>query len=76
MSPAYGRGVSKGAPVDLDFQKPQRCDNSGPNCLEVARAENGAAVIRDSKTGHRLTFTEGEWDAFVTSAKAGQYDRA
>lgn len=60
--------------MELNFEKPMKCDNSGPNCLEVARADNGAAVIRDSKTGGHLTFTGEEFTAFVESAKAGQYD--
>jgi len=59
----------------LKFEKPMRCDNSGPNCLEVARGDEGGTVIRDSKTGARLAFTDAEFTAFVESAKAGQYDR-
>jgi hypothetical protein len=53
-----------------------RCDNSGPNCVEVAVTPDGGRAVRDSKRadGPVLTFTASEWDAFVTSAKAGQYD--
>lgn len=61
----------------LKFERPVRCDNSGPNCVEVARTPDGGRAVRDSKAGTSgsvLTFTAPEWDAFVTSAKAGQYD--
>jgi hypothetical protein len=60
----------------LRFVKPMRCDNSGPNCVEVAVTPDGGRAVRDSKRpdGAMLTFTASEWDAFVTSAKTGQYD--
>jgi hypothetical protein len=59
--------------VQLDFQPPHRCDNSGPNCLEVAQ-DGGDTYIRDSKTGGVMKFDGAEFAAFVESAKAGQYD--
>ncbi len=47
------------------------------NCVEVATAADGSGVgVRDSKNpdGPKLTFTPGEWTAFVESAKTGQFD--
>jgi hypothetical protein len=46
------------------------------NCVEVA--DDGTTVsVRDSKNtdGPTLSFTPGEWDAFIGGAKAGQFDR-
>ena len=59
----------------MKFVKPNRCDNSGPNCVEVAHnAATGERVVRDSKnpTGPVLTFTGQEWSAFEESIRAGQ----
>lgn len=44
-------------------------------CVEVANTGEGIAV-RDSKdkTGPVLTFTTGEWDAFLAGAKDGEFD--
>ena len=48
------------------------------NCVEVATLPDGMIGIRDSKNpdGPVLRFTPGEWDAFVVSALAGEFDRA
>lgn len=64
--------------IDLSaaqWRRSTRCDNSGPNCVEVAFVE-GAVAVRDSKnrTGPALIFTPGEWAAFVGGAKAGEFD--
>lgn len=58
----------------LNWQKPNRCDNSGPNCVEVAHDELGQRFIRDSKdpAGPVLAFTADEWSAFERSVRAGQ----
>lgn len=50
--------------------------NGGNNCVEVAFLDQGVAV-RDSKdrTGPALMFTAAEWDAFIGSAKDGEFDR-
>lgn len=56
----------------------RKSTRSGPNtdmCVEVANTGEGIAV-RDSKdkTGPVLTFTTGEWDAFLAGAKDGEFD--
>ncbi|WP_018255769.1 DUF397 domain-containing protein [Salinispora mooreana] len=58
----------------LSRQKPMRCDNSAPNCVEVAEGENGDRHIRDTKNPDQppLRFTADEWDAFEGSIRAGQ----
>lgn len=58
----------------LHFQRPNRCDNSGPNCVEVAADQAGNRLIRDSKNpqGPVLSFTDEEWQAFEASVRAGQ----
>lgn len=33
----------------LSWKKPMRCDNSSPNCVEVASGDNGERFVRDSK---------------------------
>lgn len=45
-------------------------------CVEVATAAFGHKQIRDSKDpdGAILTFTSGEFDAFVKGIKAGEFD--
>lgn len=49
------------------------------DCVEVACTGEGdlfVAHVRDSKDpeGPKLTFTRGEWDAFVAGAQAGEFD--
>lgn len=46
-------------------------------CIEVAHLDSGAVGVRDSKnpTGPALIFTPAEWDAFVTSARKGDFGR-
>jgi hypothetical protein len=45
------------------------------NCVEVNIGQGGVAM-RDSKhpTGPVLTFTLGEWQAFLSGAKDGEFD--
>lgn len=58
----------------LNRVKPHRCDNSSPNCVEVAADELGARYVRDSKdpSGPVLAFTSDEWSALEESIRAGQ----
>lgn len=63
--------------IDLDsatWRRSGRCDNSGPNCVEVAVTPNGVA-IRDSKdpNGPALSFTQDEWDAFKGGIEDGDF---
>jgi len=46
--------------------------------VEVAQNLPGAVAVRDSKDpgGPKLIFTPGEWDAFTTGVKGGEFDIA
>ena len=58
------------------WKKGRRSNGSGgSNCVEVAHLGTAVAV-RDSKNpwGPALLFTPAEWDAFVGSAKDGDFD--
>ena len=57
------------------WQKAPRCDNSGPNCVEVAPYGGGVAV-RNSQApaGPALVFERDEWDAFAGAMKSGEFD--
>ncbi len=48
--------------TDLTWQKPMRCDNSSPNCVEVADGDNDERLVRDSKNpnGPTLSFASEE----------------
>lgn len=45
-------------------------------CVEVAVAENGDIVVRDSKSPNQspLWFSPDEWRTFLDGAKAGEFD--
>jgi hypothetical protein len=49
------------------------------NCVEVSHLSDGRVAVRDTKdraSGPVLVFTRSEWDAFLTGAKNGEFDRA
>lgn len=58
---------------ELAWHKSEFSGNDG--CVEVADLPDGKAV-RDSKNpmAGMLTFTRGEWDAFLKGVRAGQFD--
>jgi hypothetical protein len=45
-------------------------------CVEVAALRDGSVVVRDGKLADSpvLTYTRGEWAAFVAGVKAGEFD--
>lgn len=49
----------------------------GNDCVEAAHLEDGHVGVRDSKNpnGPALVFTPSEWDAFMSGAKAGEFER-
>jgi hypothetical protein len=52
-------------------------DNSGPWCVEVAGAEDGDVLVRDTKdhgNGPVLTFSPAEWNAFLGGVRLGEFD--
>ncbi|MFI6266178.1 DUF397 domain-containing protein [Micromonospora sp. NPDC051006] len=67
-------GDQKETPVQqLTFVRPERCDNSGPNCVEVAIDVDGSRVVRNSQQPEtQIRFSQREWTAFVDSVRAGQ----
>jgi hypothetical protein len=73
--------------TSVEWRKSSRSGAYGDNCVEVAFADDDgggftAAVgertvlVRDSKSpgGPVLTFTAGEWNAFVAGARDGEFD--
>jgi hypothetical protein len=48
----------------------------GTNCVEVARLADGQVGLRNSRdlSAPAHTFTQGEWEAFVTGIKHGCFD--
>lgn len=46
------------------------------NCVEIAPLPSGGRAVRDSKNPHgpHLTFTAGEWQAFMLGLRAGEFD--
>ena len=67
-------------PTDLGgaaWRKSSRSNGTGTNgsCVEVAFLTDRVAV-RDSKdrAGPLLVFTQAEWHAFLSGARAGEFD--
>ncbi|MGP3928715.1 DUF397 domain-containing protein [Nonomuraea sp. KM88] len=58
------------------WRKATRSGPDGGNCVEVAELSHGHRGVRDSKnpTGHALIFTPGEWNAFISGVKSGEFD--
>ncbi|GAA3443634.1 DUF397 domain-containing protein [Planomonospora venezuelensis] len=50
--------------------------NLSNECVEVARPAGGSVFVRDSKdpSGLMLTFTQGEWRAFLAGVRNGEFD--
>ena len=64
-------------PSALVWRKAARSGGQGGNCVEVAELPGGGMAVRDSKdpSGPVLSFTLGEWRAFVGGVKDGEFDR-
>ncbi|MCA2221673.1 DUF397 domain-containing protein [Nonomuraea aurantiaca] len=58
------------------WRKSTRSGPDGGNCVEVAELSGGRRGVRDSKnpSGPALTFTPGEWSAFISGVKDGEFD--
>jgi hypothetical protein len=70
-------GVRPSNIADLSWQKSSWSGYNG-NCVEVSHLEDGRVGIRDTKDlgrGPILFFTRPEWDAFLSGAKHGEFDR-
>ena len=46
------------------------------NCVEVAHLPGGGVAVRDSKNRAKAAhvYTRGEWEAFLSGAKKGEFD--
>ncbi|MEU0516726.1 DUF397 domain-containing protein [Streptosporangium sp. NPDC006007] len=60
---------------DLNWRKASLSSAEGQNCVEVAALPGGGQAVRDSKNpgGPVLTFTPGEWNAFISGVKDGEF---
>ena len=60
----------------LIWRKSSYSGSNGGGCVEIAQFPDTAVAVRDSKDpdGLRLVLAPGEWRAFVTGLKAGQFD--
>jgi hypothetical protein len=58
------------------WRKSTRSGDNGGDCVEVAGNLPDVIAVRDSKdrNGPVLTFSSGEWTAFVEGVKLGQFD--
>lgn len=69
-------GSQGGNCVEVAFVKSTYSNPSG-NCVEVALG-NDEVLVRDTKDkgeGPVLRFTGAEWDAFLTGAEGGEFNR-
>jgi hypothetical protein len=65
-------GDSAGQWIKSSFSGP-----TGGNCVEVAFLADGQVAVRNSRQadGPALVFTGAEWDAFLSGARGGEFDR-
>ncbi len=73
---SYSSGTGNCVEVAFVGWRKSSYSNSSANCVEVADA-GGTVGVRDSKQHGRgpvLEFNRAEWEAFVRSAKEGQFD--
>jgi Domain of unknown function (DUF397) len=73
---SYSDGTGNCVEVAFSDWRKSSHSNSSGNCVEVAGA-GGTVGVRDSKQHGRgpvLEFSRAEWEAFVRSAKEGQFD--
>lgn len=62
--------------TDAVWRKSTFSGSNGGQCVEVAQNIPGVVALRDSKdpNGPALVFTTGEWAAFVSGVREGQFD--
>jgi hypothetical protein len=60
----------------IDWRKSSLSGNDQPSCVEVAFVVDDAVLVRDSKDpdGAVLTFTRGEWVAFLGGVRNGEFE--
>ncbi|MFI6456535.1 DUF397 domain-containing protein [Streptosporangium amethystogenes] len=62
---------------NLTWHKSTLSGTNNDNCVEVANLPNGGRAVRDSKNpnGPTLNFASGEWHAFISGVKNGEFDQ-
>lgn len=60
----------------VSWRKSSYSGPTGGNCVEVAHLPGSRVAVRDSwhPAGPALVFTAQEWDAFLASARDGEFD--
>jgi hypothetical protein len=71
-------GMSAAESAELAGARWVKSSYSGPtggNCVEVAFLADGQVAVRNSRhqSGPALVFPAGEWDAFISGARDGQF---
>ena len=68
-------GVQASALSGTHWRKSVRSGPTGGNCVEVAFLAGGDVALRNSRhpDGPALIFTSGEWDAFLSGARDGEF---
>lgn len=58
------------------FKKSTASQGGQQECVEVARTADGGRAVRDSKNPDAgiQFYTLGEWAAFISGVKAGEFD--
>ncbi|QWF81281.1 DUF397 domain-containing protein [Amycolatopsis sp. CA-230715] len=61
---------------DAGWEKSYASEPNGGNCVEVHLGVSGLVGVRDTKLAESpvFVFGTGEWEAFLTAVKAGQFD--
>lgn len=66
----------KNQEIVTEFKKSSASQRPDSECVEVAHTADGGRAVRDSKNPDSGTqfYTPGEWAAFLTGVKAGEFD--
>ena len=72
----YDTGATFEAVPSSAWRTASRCINSQSDaCVQVAVMPDGAVALGDTKApGTAYRFTPDEWSAFLSGAKAGEFD--
>ena len=59
----------------IRFTRDARSNRPSTNgAAAIERTDDGGATVRSARDGLELRFTEGEWRAFVSGIRAGEFD--
>lgn len=62
-------------PINPQWRKSTKCDNSGPNCVEFMNVDSDVVQLRNSQRPETtIAYTREEWTAFLEGVKAGEFD--